>query len=107
MKMKIFPILMVVVLLLSVCVAGCKKAETQAPAVVVDENSITIIGGENQGSDLSEGSFSSSGQTDSEKSNAKELGGSATLNIEYPEDETKPEQGDTSATEPQWQPGIW
>ena len=107
MKMKTFPIFMVVVLLFSVCVGGCKKAETQAPGVVVGGDSVTIIGSENQGADLSEGSFTPSAQTDSEKSNAKELGGSSTLDIEYPEDETKPEQGDTSATEPQWQPGIW
>ena len=73
MKMKTFPLVMVVVLLFSVCVAGCKKAETQAPGVVVGGDSVTIIGGENQGADLSEGSFTPSAQTDSEKSNAKEL----------------------------------
>lgn len=95
--------------LLLICMAGCgatEEGETTQPAPT-DEKTVTVIGAQNEKDSLPEGEFALPGQNDSITSNAKELGGSATLDIEYSDDETQPDEGKTPVTEPQWQPGIW
>ena len=112
MKNKLHTILAVMLLggLFLLCLAGCQaNSSTQSTqngdSMVGD--SMTIIGGEETDSGLQEGSFAKPNQMEQIASNAKELGGSKTLSIEFPEEEELPDQDNTEATEPQWHPGIW
>ena len=107
MKNKLYTVLAVILLgqLLLMCLAGCQADFSTQPNQNGD--SMTIIGGEETDSGLQEGSFEKSNQMNQITSNAKELGGSRTLDIEFPEEETYPDQGDAEATEPQWHPGVW
>ena len=105
MKRKVLTVSLLVCLLL-LCMAGCDKSEKQQPSAV-DEKTVTVIGAKDEGDVCSEGNFDSVDQNGSITSNAKELGGSKTLGIEYSDDETQPEDGTATVTEPQWQPGIW
>ena len=112
MKNKLHTILAVTLLggLLLLCLAGCQENPSTQPTQNGDSmggDSMTIIGGEETDSGLQEGSFEKSNQMNQITSNAKELGGSRTLDIEFPEEETYPDQGDAEATEPQWHPGVW
>ena len=104
MKNKLHTILVSILLvgLLLMCLAGCQGNTSTQPGA-----SMTVVGGEETDSGLQEGSFEKLNQMNQIISKAKELGGSKTLSIEFPEEETYPEQGDAEATEPQWHPGIW
>ena len=107
MKNKLHTILAVMLLggLLLLCLAGCQ--ENPSTQLTQNGDSMTIIGGEETDSGLQESSFAKPNQIEQVTSNAKELGGSRTLDIEFPEEETYPDQGDAEATEPQWHPGVW
>ena len=107
MKNKLHTILAVMLLggLLLMCLAGCQ--ENSSTQSTQNGDSMTIIGGEETDSGLQESSFAKPNQIEQVTSNAKELGGSRTLDIEFPEEETYPDQGDAEATEPQWHPGVW
>lgn len=109
MKNKIYTILTVAALacLLLLCMVGCQEqsAETKTPGN--EGGTVTIIGGQEEPEDLEKGIFSVLGKLKKIISKAHELGGSKTLEIDLPEDETLPDQEDTTETEPQWQPGIW
>ena len=107
MKNKLHTILAVMLLggLLLMCLAGCQENPSTQPTKNGD--SMTIIGGEETDSGLQESSFAKPNRIEQVTSNAKELGGSRTLDIEFPEEETYPDQGDAEATEPQWHPGVW
>lgn len=113
MKNKLHTILVIVLMVgtLLMCMTGCRgnepgqSTETTQPAE--QGGSMTVVGGEKTDSGLQEGSFEKSNQMNQIISNAKELGGSKTLDIEFPEEETYPDQGDAEATEPQWHPGVW
>ena len=105
MKRNLWLISLLVCLLL-LCAAGCEKGEAQQGASS-EEKTVTVIGEQGEQADLAEGEFHSVGANGSISSDAKELGGSKTLSIEYSDEETQPDDGDTTATEPLWQPGIW
>ena len=112
MKNKLHTILAVMLFggLLLLCLAGCQANSSTQSTQNGDSmggDSMTIIGGEETDSGLQEGSCEKSNQINQITANAKELGGSRTLDIEFPEEETYPDQGDAEATEPQWHPGVW
>ena len=91
---------------LLLCVTGCEKKQEE-PSPSEEGKNVTVIQGQAQENGLTEGSFDAPGQKGSISSNAKKLGGSSTLDIEFPEEETLPNEEEVPVTEPQWQPGIW
>ena len=107
MKNKMHTILVGILLvgLLLMCLAGCQG--NTSPQSTEPGASMTVVGGEETDSGQQEGSFEKPNQMNQITSNAKELGGSRTLDIEFPEEETYPDQGDAEATEPQWHLGVW
>lgn len=91
---------------LLLCVTGCEKKQEE-PSSSEEGKNVTVIQGQAQENGLTEGTFDVSGEKGSIRSNARKLGGSSTLDIEFPEDETQPDEEEVPVTEPQWLPGIW
>ena len=101
-KKLVFILCSFLVCLLLVTITGCRKEDQN-----VDEGSVLVIGTSAEENDLSEGQFNPSEQDENKTSNAKKLGHSATLDIEYSENETMPDEDENANKEPQWLPGIW
>lgn len=97
---------LVCLLLLTMVGCGLKDTE-QSTSAPTDEAGVLIVDGEEVENGLPEGKFETPNQSKNKISNAKKLGGSSTLDVEYSEDETLPEDGENVIKEPQWLPGIW
>ena len=105
-KKFIFIVCSFLVCLLLATITGCRE-ENPEQTTSADEEAVLIVGASNGENVLPEGQFNTSGQNDNKKSNAKKLGGSATLDIEYSDDETISDEDKNAIKEPQWLPGIW
>lgn len=106
MKNKVVICSLLVCLLLAT-ITGCREEEKPTQTTSAGEESVLIIDGANEGSDLVEGKFETSRQSEGKTSDAEKLGGSSTLDIEYSKDETMPGDDSNASKEPQWLPGIW
>lgn len=96
------------VCLLLLTMVGCRLDDTEQTASgMTDETGVLIVDGSKTENSLPEGKFETSNQSKNKISNAKKLGGSSTLDVEYSEDETLPDDGENVIKEPQWLPGIW
>lgn len=94
------------VCLLLATITGCREEEPPQ-TTTAGEEAVLIIGTADKENELAEGQFETSQQGEGKASDAKKLGGSATLDVEYSDDENVADEDKNAIKEPQWLPGIW